>query len=40
MAQITGNTNAGVFSLVILFILGGAILLRVPETNEKIQVNN
>ncbi|WHY03009.1 MFS transporter [Neobacillus sp. DY30] len=34
-AQITGNTNAGVFSLVILFILGGAVLLRVPETNEK-----
>jgi MFS transporter, UMF1 family len=38
-AQITGNTNAGVFSLVILFILGGAVLLRVPETTEKIQVN-
>ena len=39
-AQITGNTNAGVFSLVILFIIGGAVLLRVPETNEKIQVHN
>ncbi|WHZ05447.1 MFS transporter [Neobacillus sp. YX16] len=39
-AQITGNTNAGVFSLVILFIIGGAVLLRVPETTEKIQVIN
>jgi MFS transporter, UMF1 family len=36
-AQITGNTSAGVFSLVILFILGGAVLLRVPEANEKIR---
>ncbi|MFP5105982.1 MFS transporter [Neobacillus sp. C211] len=31
-AQITGNTNSGVFSLVILFAIGGIILLRVPET--------
>nr|WP_263327477.1 MFS transporter [Neobacillus sp. Marseille-Q6967] len=33
-AQLTGNTNSGVFSLIILFIIGGAILLRVPETTQ------
>jgi MFS transporter, UMF1 family len=38
-AQLTGSTNSGVFSLVILFIIGGAILLRVPETTGKIQVD-
>jgi UMF1 family MFS transporter len=30
-AQATGNTNAGVFSLVILFVIGIVILMRVPE---------
>lgn len=30
-AQMTGNTNAGVFSLVVLFIIGAIILLRVPN---------
>lgn len=30
-AQATGSTNAGVFSLVILFIVGAVILMRVPE---------
>lgn len=30
-AQITGNTSYGVFSLVILFILGAVFLTRVPE---------
>lgn len=30
-AQVTGNTNSGVFSLVILFIIGGALLMRVPK---------
>lgn len=39
-AQITGNTNSGVLSLVALFIIGGAILIRVPETTEKIQAKN
>lgn len=34
-AQITGNTNAGVFSLVILFIIGFIILTFVPEGNQK-----
>lgn len=32
-AQMTGNTNAGVFSLVILFIIGGILLLRVPNSD-------
>jgi MFS transporter, UMF1 family len=31
-AQLTGNTNSGVFSLIVLFAIGGIILLRVPET--------
>jgi MFS transporter, UMF1 family len=39
-AQVTGSTNSGVFSLIILFIIGGAILLRVPETTDKVQVNS
>lgn len=30
-AQISGNTNMGVFSLIVLFIIGGILLLRVPE---------
>jgi UMF1 family MFS transporter len=34
-AQYTGNTNSGVFSLVILFIIGAIILLYVPKTDAK-----
>lgn len=30
-AQVTENTNSGVFSLIILFIIGGVILLFVPK---------
>lgn len=33
-AQLTGKTNYGVFSLIILFIIGGFILYRVPETTN------
>ncbi|WP_251551879.1 MFS transporter [Neobacillus muris] len=33
-AQMTGNTNSGVFSLVVLFIIGGALLLRVPDAKS------
>ncbi|WP_462409796.1 MFS transporter [Neobacillus sp. Marseille-QA0830] len=33
-AQLTGNTNSGVFSLVILFIIGGVLLLRVPDAHS------
>ncbi len=39
-AQLTGNTNAGVFSLVILFIIGIVLLAMVPETSiAKKQIN-
>ncbi|MCM3569562.1 MFS transporter [Neobacillus mesonae] len=38
-AQMTGNTNSGVFSLIVLFIIGAFILLRVPESNN-IQKSN
>lgn len=30
-AQLTHNTNSGVFSLIILFVIGGFILIRLPE---------
>jgi MFS transporter, UMF1 family len=33
-AQMTGNTNSGVFSLIVLFIIGGIILMRVPEAED------
>ncbi|MDQ1146240.1 UMF1 family MFS transporter [Bacillus sp. SORGH_AS 510] len=33
-AQLTGNTNSGVFSLILLFIVGGIVLLRVPEAED------
>ncbi|WP_214627763.1 MFS transporter [Paenibacillus agaridevorans] len=33
-AQATGNTSKGVFSLVVLFLIGGAILTRVPEPGQ------
>jgi UMF1 family MFS transporter len=39
-AQITENTNSGVFSLIILFIIGGTILLRVPESTNISQSNS
>ena len=38
-AQITGSTNSGVFSLVILFIIGGILLLRVPK-HEPVSVSS
>jgi UMF1 family MFS transporter len=34
-AQVTGNSNSGVFSLVILFIIGISILAFVPEPDPK-----
>ncbi|GIQ70507.1 MFS transporter [Xylanibacillus composti] len=33
-AQITGHSNMGVFSLVILFVVGMVVLARVPEPTE------
>ncbi|MEI4768304.1 MFS transporter [Psychrobacillus sp. FJAT-51614] len=38
-AQFTGKSNYGVFSLVILFIIGLIILSRVPEPNEVVPVD-
>jgi MFS transporter, UMF1 family len=32
VAATTGRTNNGVFSIIILFIIGGLLLLKVPET--------
>lgn len=39
-AQITGDTSSGVFSLIILFVIGGAILLRVPDQIQMEQTEN
>ncbi|MFJ5716402.1 MFS transporter [Neobacillus sp. NPDC093127] len=39
-AQMTGNTNSGVFSLIVLFIIGGIILLRIPEPNNISKTNS
>jgi MFS transporter, UMF1 family len=39
-AQITHNTNSGVFSLIFLFLIGGFILLRVPESIQTPQSNS
>ena len=39
-AQITGNSAYGVFSLVILFIIGIVILARVPEPKVDVGVTN
>jgi len=39
-AQLTGNTNSGVFSLIVLFIIGGSILLRVPEASNISKTNS
>lgn len=33
-AQLTGNTSNGLFSLIILFIIGGILLLRVPDQGK------
>lgn len=32
VTQLTGKTNYGVFSIILLFIVGGILLMRVPET--------
>jgi len=35
VAQITGRTNNGVFSIIILFIIGGILLVKVPNQSTK-----
>lgn len=39
-AQLTGNSSMGVFSLIILFVVGLFILSRVPEPEEHIAVDD
>jgi UMF1 family MFS transporter len=34
VTQLTGKTNNGVFSIIILFIVGGVLLTRVPKDND------
>jgi MFS transporter, UMF1 family len=34
VTQLTGKTNNGVFSIIILFIIGGILLMRVPDNND------
>jgi UMF1 family MFS transporter len=34
VTQITGKTNNGVFSIIILFIIGGVVLVKVPEVKR------
>ncbi|WP_187147899.1 hypothetical protein [Clostridium kluyveri] len=31
VTQITGKSNYGVFSIILLFIIGGIILIKVPD---------
>ncbi|HLO12431.1 MAG TPA: MFS transporter [Pseudoneobacillus sp.] len=38
-AQVTGNSSSGVFSLVILFIIGFVVLARVPETKVEMAIS-
>ena len=38
-SQVTGNSSMGVFSLVVLFVIGLVILSRVPEPEEHITVD-
>ena len=33
--QLTGQTNMGVFSLIILFVIGAVILIKVPAHQPK-----
>lgn len=39
VTQVTGRTNNGVFSIVLLFIVGGILLMRVPDV-DKISLSN
>lgn len=38
-SQVTGNSSMGVFSLIVLFVIGLVILSRVPEPEEHIAVD-
>ena len=38
--QLTGKTNAGVLSIIVLFIIGGFLLTRVPENDTSVTPPN
>ncbi|CKF74738.1 Uncharacterised protein [Streptococcus pneumoniae] len=38
--QLTGKTNAGVLSIIVLFIIGGFLLTKVPENNTSVTPPN
>jgi UMF1 family MFS transporter len=35
VTQVTGRTNNGVFSIILLFIIGGVLLMRVPDVDKQ-----
>lgn len=35
VTQVTGRTNNGVFSIILLFIIGGILLMRVPDVDKQ-----
>ncbi|MDG4658015.1 MFS transporter [Ectobacillus antri] len=40
VTQLTGSTNAGVLSVVVLFIIGFVLLIRVPQTDQHTNSNS
>ncbi|MDF2519607.1 MAG: putative rane protein [Clostridia bacterium] len=40
VTQLTGRTNNGVFSIIILFVIGGILLTKVPDAAPKVQDNS
>lgn len=39
VTQVTGRTNNGVFSIILLFIIGGILLTRVPNVDHNATIN-
>ena len=37
VTQITGKTNNGIISLIILFLIGGIIMMKVPDIEKKVR---
>ena len=38
VTQLTGKTNNGIISLIILFIIGGIVMMKVPDIKESNKV--
>ena len=36
ISQVTGKTNYGVLSVILLFIIGGAVLFMVPKEEKEL----